>query len=80
MLVAGKRCPSTPNVCSECCADTDCPNAATGQKCVSGVCSAFGCTLRTCWQGNDKLLCKIDGTGCAVSSELGFLCQQRSGR
>ena len=30
----GYHCPSTPNLCSECCADTDCPNQYIGQKCV----------------------------------------------
>lgn len=31
---AGKKCPSssTPDICRECCADSDCPNVAIGQK------------------------------------------------
>lgn len=39
-----------------CCADTDCPNAATGQMCVAGTCSQKGCTLFSCWQGETAQL------------------------
>lgn len=68
--IVGKKCPSssTPDICRECCADSDCPNNAIGQKCDSGFCSQNGCTTFSCWDSSNKNVCKIDGTGCADCS------------
>jgi hypothetical protein len=39
------------------------------RRCDSGFCSQNGCTTFSCWDSSNKNVCKIDGTGCAVSRE-----------
>ena len=37
------------------------------RRCDNGFCAQNGCTTFSCWDNSNQNVCKIDGTGCAVS-------------
>ncbi|KAL4419115.1 hypothetical protein ABPG77_004436 [Micractinium sp. CCAP 211/92] len=75
VAIVGKRCSSAPNSpCKECCADTDCPAYANGQRCLNGTCELNGCTVFTCFNGNSKLVCKLSGKTCSSSNQNTVRC------
>lgn len=86
--ITGHKCTNNPlsgPLCQECCDNADCPGAAFGAKCVSGMCVHYGCTTFSCWNAQGRQVCKInpsnDGTAaCAVSGKATTECMNKQAR